>query len=411
MKLKIIFILVFIACVINYLDRAALGYAIASIEKIFNLTNVSFGLVASAFGIGYFFMSIAGGVLVDKYGARKMWALSGILWSLSCACIGFAQGFGTLFLFRILLGVTEAPAFPAMTRVVADWVPFNKRAATLSLGLAAVPFASVLGAPITTHLLSTLGWRSTFIFLGLIGVLWSILWYLIFRDKNTLQTLSPQKTQTTSWRKLLFNPALIVNNYAFFAFGYLLYFAINWLPGYLEQTYHMKLRDVGWFLTLPWLTATIFVLIGGFLSDWLWKKTHSMRIARSHFIWICQILSVVCFIPVIVTNSLMIDAIWLSLGVGFGLMPNAAFYSLNADLAYDRAATSQGLMNCVSAGAGILAPLVTGWLTNLTGNFIAPMALMVLLTTSSAFAIILFQHPDKKNSKKCYDSSVIYVAE
>jgi cyanate permease len=153
----------------------------------------------------------------------------------------------------------------------------------------------------------------------------------------------------------------------------------------------MNIKTVGWFLIAPWLLATVLILTGGVISDWLWQKTKSIRLARSHLIWVCQLLSVLCFIPVLFTQSIILIGISITLGVGFGLMPNAAFYAINADLAYDRAATSLGIMDGAFALAGILAPLLTGWLAHLTGNFQAAFLLMMLLTLSSSVLIVLFQ--------------------
>src|SRR5262249_38321955 len=133
--------------------------------------------------------------------------------------------------------------------------------------------------------------------------------------------------------------------------------------------------------------------------DWLWVKTGSMRIARSHMIWICQLLSGICFIPVLfLGHNLPLCLTMISLGLGFGLMPNSAFYALNTDLAKDRAATSLGLMDTFFALAGILAPLLTGWLTDLTGGFNAAITLLIFFTLSSVGAILVFQKPDKKET-------------
>jgi ACS family hexuronate transporter-like MFS transporter len=397
--------LAFLAIIINYLDRTALSYAITPLEETFHLTNTDFGFMASAFGMGYLLMTVGGGVLVDKWGSRGIWSLFGILWSVACAFIGLATGFIWIFMFRLILGLAEGPCFPAMTRVVADWLPLKERARALALGLAAVPFASVIGAPLISHLIAAVGWRVMFIILGSLGIVWSVVWYRVFRDKpqasnyvtteelRHIQSDQPtlNKQSTTTWRFMLFNRALLVNNYAFFSFGYLLFFAITWLPGFLEQTYHLKVKEVGWFLIAPWLTASLLILIGGIISDWLWRKTKDIHTARSHIIWICQLVSAACFIPVVYTHSLLIAAIGISLGIGIGLMPNAAFYALNADLAHDRAATSLGIMDCAFALAGIIAPILTGWLASVTGSFSAPIMLMVALTVSSALAVLLFQ--------------------
>jgi ACS family hexuronate transporter-like MFS transporter len=403
----------FFAIIINYLDRTALSYAITPLEESFQLTNTDFGIIAAGFGVGYLIMTVVGGILVDNYGARKIWSASSIAWSFACIMLGFATGFWWLFIFRCLLGIAEGPNFPALSRVNADWLPTSERARALAIGLAAVPFASVLGAPLVSHLLAWLGWRGMFIFLGAFGVIWAFIWVKVFHDKpkesphvsaseldyiqNEIAiTAHPHSLvqQKITWRFILFNRALLINNYAFFAFGYLVFFAITWLPGYLEQTYGLKVKEAGWFLIAPWSLATILLILGGILSDWIWKKTHSIRLSRSYIIWICQILSAICFIPIMFHPSLVVAITCISLGIGFGMMPNAAFYAINTDLARERVATSLGVMDCAFAFAGIVAPLLTGWLSSVTGNFAAAFSLLIVLTFSSAIAIILFQHPE-----------------
>lgn len=408
--------LAFIAIVITYLDRSALSYAIKPLKHTFGLTNIDFGLVASAFGMGYLVMTVIGGVLVDRFGARHVWARSAFYWSLACVFMGLASGFGALFTFRLMLGIAEGPGFPAFTRVAADWLPVTERARALAIGLAAVPFASVIGAPLISHLLIILGWRGMFFALGVLGILWSVVWFNIFKDQpaqsshvssaelnliqKDLESFPHLATQKTSWRFMLCNRSLLINNYAFFAFGYLLFFAITWLPGYLEQTYGLQVKEAGWFLIAPWVCATVLLTLGGILSDWLWKKTHSIRFSRSHLIWIGQTLSAISFLPLLFSHSLSVAIVSISLGVGFGLMPNAAFYAINADLARDRAGTSLGIMDAAFAAAGILAPLLTGWLSGLTGNFVGAVSLLIALMFSSAAAVILFQNPDDAINQK-----------
>lgn len=415
--------LAFFALIITYLDRMALSYAITPLETNFGLTNTDFGIIAAAFGVGYMIMTVIGGVMVDHWGARKTWSLSAMIWSITCALIGLATGFLSLFIFRLLLGIAEGPSFPSLTRVTADWLPISERARALAFGLAAVPFASVIGAPVISYIITLLNWRAAFFILGSLGIAWGFIWYFCFRDQpeqssqvsaaeietihkaikiqssldSHLQTVQEQKT---TWKFMLFNPALLVNNYAFFAFGYLLFFALTWLPGFMEQTYGIKLKAVGLFLIAPWLVATCLLLFCGFISDYLYNKTHSIRIARSHLIWVCQIISVLCFLPVVLMHSLTIAIIFISLAIGFGMMPNAAFYAINADLARDRAGTSLGIMDCSFAAAGIFAPILTGLLSTWSGNFNSAIYLMMGLTLSSALAILLFQHPDQELIKK-----------
>lgn len=393
--LPLSFAILFLILVIDYLDRTAIAFAITPIQEAFHFNNAQFGAIAGAFGIGYMIMTLIGGVLVDRFKARRVLTVFVLIWSIASICTGLANGFWMLFYLRALLGIAEGPAFPAITQVTADWLPLRSRAQTLAISLAAVPLASMIGAPLISHLIITFNWRVTYFILGGCGIILALLWLFIYRDNTTSTSNSSPTLPKTSWRFMLTNPALLINNYAFFVFGYLLFFALIWLPGYLEQVYAIKLKEVGLFLIAPWLLATVLLLLGGFISDKLLVKTKKLRIARSHIIWLCQLISSVCFIPVIIYHSLVIAIIFISFGVGFGLMPNALFYSLNIDLAKDRAATSLGIMDCFFAAAGIIAPWLTGWLTHQTGNFTAAIFLMMVLTLSSVLAIILFQHPDK----------------
>ncbi len=418
----IVIALAFFITIINYLDRSALSYAIGPLKREFGLNDAHFGFIAAAFGIGYMVMTLGGGILVDRFGARRMWAYSAGIWSCVTAMMAVASGFWMLFVMRTLLGIAEGPSFPALTRCVTDWLPMSERARGTAIGLAAVPLASVVGAPLISALIIHLGWKLMFVILSSFGLIWVVVWLWLFCDypencrhvlKQELEYIrggpapdanlsdsqrrhKDQASGKTTWRYLIFNPTLMANNYAFFAFGYLMFFSLTWLPGYLEAVYHLHLTQVGLFLIAPWLTAAVLITCAGYLSDKLWLTTGSKRIARSHMIWMCQLASALSFIPVIFIHSLPVSLFFISAGVGLGLMPNAAFYALNSDLAADRAATSLGIMDCFFAAAGIAAPALTGIIAQATGNFNAAIALLVGFTLTSVVGILVFQHPDRQ---------------
>ncbi|HEY5235953.1 MAG TPA: MFS transporter, partial [Rhabdochlamydiaceae bacterium] len=146
--------------IINYFDRSAISYAILPIQKDLNLNDVQFGAIGSGLGIGYLFMTLFGGILVDKYGSIKIWAIGAFFWSAVTICMGFAQGFASFFCLRVLLGVAEGIHFPALIKTVADWLQIKSRARFLSFSLLGVPLSSVLGAPLITYLIEAASWRS-----------------------------------------------------------------------------------------------------------------------------------------------------------------------------------------------------------------------------------------------------------
>jgi len=261
-----------------------------------------------------------------------------------------------------------------------------------------------------------------FFILGSLGCVWAAIWFWLFRDypessrfvsrselahireghlranHHNDQEMRNEELASgrTTWRFMLLNPALVANNYAFFAFGYVLFFALTWLPGYLQSTYSLNLKEIGIFLIAPWLTAALLILLAGAISDRLWVKTGSVRASRSHLIWICQLASALSFLPVLFHPSLPLALASISLGVGFALMPKAAFCARNVDLARDRAATSLGIMDCFFAAAGILAPAITGHLAQASGNFNAAFGLLIAFTLTSVAGILIFQHPDRQ---------------
>lgn len=406
--------LIFFITLINFIDRSAISFVIEPLKKEFHFTDTQFGMILSAFGVGYIMLTSLGGWLVDKYGSRVMWPVSAISWSICVGLLGIAFGFWSFVAIRFLLGLTEGPHFPAMTRSISNWLPTKERARALSLGLVAIPLSSVIGAPICSYLVADFGWRTMFFAISAIGIIWGFVWYRLFTDKpqdskyvskSELELIKKGKTvkqeheANINWHFILTHPALIANNVAYFAFGYMLFFATLWLPGYFLSQHNLNLKSVGWYLTIPWLTGALFLKMGGVISDWLYQKTGRSRKARSHLIWVTQALAAVFFVLLSMTDSLGYSILFLSLGLGFGLMPQSAFFSINIDVAKDMAGSSQGITSSCLSLAGIIAPLATGWLVDLTGTYKAAFLLLAALTALAVVVVILFHHPDRQHPR------------
>jgi len=406
--------LIFIITLINFIDRSAISFVIDPLKQEFHFTDTEFGMILSAFGMGYILLTVLGGWLVDVWGARFVWPLAALGWSLCVGFLGFAVGFWSFIGLRFLLGVAEGPHFPAMTRSVSTWLSPSERARALSLGLVAIPLSSVIGAPLTSYLVADFGWRAMFFIISSVGIVWAFVWYWLFRDRPEdsayvneaeKQYIAPPAPKTKpgkksppsiDWRFILTHPVLIANNVAYFAFGYMLFFATLWLPGYFLSQHGLNLKTVGWYLTIPWLVGAIFLKAGGILSDYLYKKTGRNRLARSHLIWTSQLLAAICFVILSFTHSLGLSIFFLSLGLGFGLMPQPAFFSINIDVAKERAGSAQGITSGCLSLAGIIAPLMTGWLIDLTGNFQGAFLLLAGLSGIAVVTVILFHHPDRE---------------
>lgn len=408
--------LIFFITLVNYIDRSAISFVIEPLKKEFGFTDTQFGMILSAFGLGYVLLTALGGWLVDVWGTRVVWPLAAIGWSLCVACLGVASGFWGFIVLRFLLGMSEGPHFPAMASSIGNWLTPNERARALSFGLVAIPLSSCIGAPIISYLVANHGWREMFFIISIIGIVWAGVWYWLFTDsphdsryvnqeeKNHIaSSIAKEKNKELSkkrvdidWRFILTHPTLVANNIAYFAFGYMLFFATLWLPGYFLHQHGLNLKSVGWYLAIPWLVGAVFLKAGGALSDMLYKKTGSGRIARAHLIWISQFLAGACFVLLSYTYTLGMSIFFLSLGLGFGLMSQPAFFSVNIDIAKDRAGSSQGVSTSCLSLAGIIAPALTGWLIDKTGDYQGAFLLLAGIMGIAVLTVIFFHHPDRQ---------------
>jgi ACS family hexuronate transporter-like MFS transporter len=397
---KKILILIFAITILNFIDRGAISFAIKPIEEGFGITNAQFGLISAAFGFGYLFTTVFGGILVDRFGTIGVWAIGATLWSIATMLLGLGQGFWSFLALRIFLGVAEGVHFPALLRTVVNWLPLHFRARAISVCLSGVPFASLIGAPLVTTLIDGFGWRIMFLLLGSLGIFWAGLWLFHFRKHPHVIFSSTKPVDLVfkkgiPWKKLIFNPSFLTASPVFFAFGYTLAFGVMWLPGYLIQTHDASIKSTGFLVLPPWMCAAFFMLAGGWLSDRLFHRTRSLRISRSFLIGFGALFSGLCFIPIAFFHDLTIELVWMSLGIGIIFLLNAPVYALIGDLFGPFSGIVQGLFSAVFALALILSPSITGWLVQETGNFQVALFLVAGISIVTSVVLLLFQRPDR----------------
>jgi predicted MFS family arabinose efflux permease len=415
--------LLFAITVVNYIDRAAISYAIPLIQRDLAFSPTESGAILGAFGLGYAITTLIGGLAVDRYGARIVLTIAAVLWSLSIGMTALATGVFMLYAARVLLGVSEGPNFPALTGAVTHWLSPRERATALGNALLAVPLALAIGGPIVTQLLGWFDWRLTFAALFVLSVAWVPLWWFFFRDDpaesrfvgkaeldhirasnaaggNDMAAVGSPAVQR-SWPgmqvigTLLTNRTLLANYWAFFVFGYFLFFFMTWLPSYLERKYGLNLASVGLFTVLPWLAATVVLWLFGRWSDRLLATTGKLRIARSYQIAGTQLVAALAVIPVAMTDDLTVAIVGITVAVAASMGANAAYYAVNVDIVPTRAATALGIMDFAFALSGFLAPVITGWVLDLRGSFADGFWLMAGLALSSVLVVLLFHHPDR----------------
>ena len=384
---------IFIITVINYLDRSAISFAILPLKSDLGIGNENYGWIASAFGIGYLVMSALGGMIVDRFNPFKAWSLFVVLWSLCIFGMGLAEGFYTLFILRFLLGCAEAIHFPALLRIISDTMDPKWRAKSISIGLLGVPLASLIGAPVLSLIIVELSWRSMFFLLSLLGILWVLCWHLFLRKKIGTQEMriEQKKKEVHSWKPLLKSRALWGNGIQFFSLGYIIFFSLMWLPGFFEERFHEPIMTTGLMVTLPWAVAAVSVVLGGWFSDFLKRKTNCLWISRALVIGGSLFLSGIFFSLVAWTTNPSVALVFVMLGLGLAFFTNAPIFSLNADLFQERAGTAQGIITTLFAIAGIIAPALTGIITQMTHLFNGAFFVIGILTFISLLITFFVQ--------------------
>lgn len=409
--------LLFAIDLLNYIDRTAISFGIHEIAQQYGFDHRLVGLILGAFGGGYFVTTLLGGVATDRFGARRMFLIAAAVWSLAMLGTGFAAGFLSFYAARLALGLAEGPNFPALERAVGSWLPVHERARALSYSLVGVPVALAIGGPIVTTLLAIFGWRGAFIALGLSILLWLPFFYYLFRDtpaesphvnaaersyiegdanaSNRPAAREHTLASRRDWQFIFTNPTLLANAWAFFVFGYFLFFFMTWLPEYLQHDYGLSIGQVGAFTFVPWAAAAVLMWSFGHLADYLYRRTGRLRVSISYLIIFSQLIAAIAVVPIAFAHSAGLAIVLISVAVAFTLSANAAYYRVPIEVAPGRAATALGVTNAGFAIAGFLAPTATGFIISTTGRFHAAFWLLGLLAACSVVVVALFHRPDE----------------
>jgi MFS transporter, ACS family, hexuronate transporter len=289
------------AIAISYFDRQTLSIAIVSIQKNIPLNDQQFGWLQSAFLLPYAFLYIGGGRLLDLIGTRRGFLLIMLWWSAACALQGFATGFASLLAGRCLLGIGEGGAFPAATRVVAEWVPAQRRSTAMGIINAGTAVGSVLAPVLIGIILLHSGWRMAFFVSGALGLLWAAWWFISYRDTNTasVATLDARAAaHQLTLRGLMGMRKVQVLVFAKFMSDSAWYFYLLWLPKYLYDARGFDIKHVSLYAWIPYAASGVGSFLGGWFSSAMLARGYSLDFARKLALGISAVcMPVVMLVP------------------------------------------------------------------------------------------------------------------
>jgi MFS family permease len=396
------------AIAINYVDRSTIAIANPQIRSEFHISAAQFGALQSAWSLSFAVAQIPIGLMIDRLGPGMLLGVSLVLWSLSVAAGGFAGNYRQLFGARALLGVTESPAYPTAVRVTSNWFQTQDRGVPTGVFNMGANVGTAIAPPALTALMLVFGWRSMFIFMGVVGIVAAGVWRWLYRDpgRATLAAadsayLDANRSRGSTpisgrqWTRLFRFQTTWAMMVGAFCSGYGIWMYVTWLPGYLEGQHHVSIERTGFLATIPLVCSMIGSFCGGYASDHLAARGMAIVKARKLPTALGYVGSAL-FTAFAATSSTAGPAVlWISCAMFCLYFAVAGKWTLiTAVSPQPYCASCSSIQNFGSYLGGACSPFVTGLVVDRTGSFVSALLIgAVVMTVGAAIYYFMVVRP------------------
>jgi sugar phosphate permease len=403
-------LLLAVGVIVNFFDRINLSVSQDALHASFGLSVIAFGYLSSAFSWTYALMQLPSGLLLDRFGVRRVGRVSTFLWSFASLLAAISPGLGSFFAARFLLGVAESPTFPANAKALGYWFPQRERSLATAMTDAAAKLSSAIGVPIIGVLLLHFGWRWSFSATGCVSLIYFALFYRYYRNPAEDAALSaeerdyiaqggaqPERAQAAKGRisllaYLLRRQKVLGLALGWGAYNYSFFLLLTWLPSYLSSSLGMDLLHSVFYTSVPWLFATFTdFFIGGWLVDFLIQRGWNANRVRQTVL----IGGTSCGLAILGAarpHSSTAALFWISVALG-GLAAAAPVAWTVPSLIAPRESvgTLASIANLSGQLAAISAPIITGYIVSATHSFASAFitATVILLVGIFGYAVLL----------------------
>ena len=363
--------LLVIVMTISFIDRGNLSVAAPAMVGELNLSAWAMGVLLSAFFWTYALFQIVSGWLSDRFEVRWVYTAGFLVWTAATFSTGLVSTFALFLVMRLLLGIGESVTYPATSRILAAVVPENRRGlanSLVDLGARVGPAAGILlGATLLTM---GRGWRIIFFLTGSLGILWLIPWVLVAPKKlASVSRRSGSEEEGLSWSRLLRSRSVWGTCGGLCGANYSWYFLLTWLPTYLVRERQVSYGSLAFLGTLPFLLMVVSSLGCGVLADRLISKGGSAVKIRKRFLVTGLSLTAVFMLGVLSPRGELAIASLMTACFTFGIYASNLFALTQALAGAGAAGRWTGLQNACGNLAGIVSPILTGWIVERTGTF------------------------------------------
>ena len=395
--------LLFCGTVINYIDRVNISIAAPVMLGELGWSKVELGWAFSAFLIGNALLQIPGGVLADRWSARKVLAVAFCGFSLFTLLTPLgARAFALLLALRLLVGAFESLTFPAVISINSRWIPRSEFGRAHTLSISGVTVGQVVAFPLTTWIILTSTWQMVFYVNAAMGFLWAAIWVWFARDtpaehpsistaeRNRIEAdLPPKPSRQMALGAVFATPSLLALAFAYMCFAYVAWLMIFWFPTYLSEARGLAMGDIA-IAGVAVLSAGFIGLVGGgALADGFLRRGRSPQFARARLPGICILLALPFLLAIPLVESPRLSVACL---IAFALLFNgglAGFATVPVEFDRHQAGAISGALNTCAVFAAIFGPLTAGYVLGESGgNWVLPFAVSTLVAAVSG-AILL----------------------
>lgn len=374
----------FLLTVLLYVDRACISAAKSDISADLNFSMTEFGWIMAVFTLGYALFQTPSGKLADSKGARGVIAGIVTIWSLLTALTGFAWNYTSMLIIRFLFGAGEAGAFPALSKVVYNWFPISERGIIQGINFSGSRLGAAFAMPLVAWLIKEIGWRHTFMVFGAFGVLYGVLWYLLFREKpenakfigsdevefikkNRQQSKPGAKTSlpfadlmksTTMWKTMF---QYICSNFTF-------YFSLTWMYPYIQERFQLGLVEAGFYTSIPLIAGAAGNWLAGVMVDGIYRSG-KWKLSRRLPAIVGFVLSAFGMVMVTQVSSPVISVAFMALAVFGADMTLSPSWAFCIDIGKENAGIVSGTMNMAGNLGAFITIIAFPYLFQWTGQY------------------------------------------
>lgn len=378
-----VLVLLLALAIITFLDRIAIAVAGPRIQQDLHIPPERWGWVLGAFVLAYGIFEIPTGALGDRIGQRSVLTRIVVWWSAFTSLTGLATGYPALLATRFLFGAGEAGAYPNISGVIARWFPMSERARTQGFVWGASRLGGALAPLIVVPLLGLVGWRLTFAVLGVIGVIWAVLWNVYYRDPVAAGEARPHSHAGVPWGELLGQRQIWLIFVMYFCYAWGSWFYFGWFPVYLVKGAGFSEAEMGIFSALPFLLGTAGNVVGGFLSDRLAVRL-GLKAGRRLMGSLSLTASALLLISMTLARDKATVVLLSSLGFGVADLMLPTAWAVCLDVGDRYAGVVTGTMNTAGQLGGFVCSVLFGYVVQATGSYQTPVWVIAGMVLVSA---------------------------